>query len=150
MNTQEALTTDANTLTKLTLRSKSYWGYSEAQIEEWVEELTITKKYIEENQIFKLVLDDQLVGFYAFGTESETAVKLNYLFVEPKYIGKGYGKILIVDCIDRIRTAGYIRITLDADPNAEKFYSKNGFKVIGKLKSSIKDRYLPIMEMKLD
>jgi len=41
------------------------------------------------------------------------------------------------------------KITLDADPNAEEFYKKFNFKVAGKLKSTIKNRFLPIMEREL-
>jgi len=62
-------------------------------------------------------------------------IKLNYLFVEPDFIGKGYGKILLDDFMDRIKDSEYKRVILDADPNAEQFYSKYGFKVIGKLQS---------------
>lgn len=90
-----------------------------------------------------------LLGFYAFGFENSTDIKLNYLFVEPLYIGKGYGRVLLEDFMRRIKDSEYDRVILDADPNAEKFYSKYGFKVVGKLQSSIKDRYLPIMEYKL-
>jgi len=141
--------TDAKVLTDLTIRSKSYWNYGKKQIEKWREELTITEKYIDENQIYKLVSDDILIGFYAYQPENETDIKLNYLFVEPKFIGKGYGKILITDFLKRVQNTEFKRVILDADPNAEKFYNGIGFRVIGKLKSTIKDRFLPIMEMEI-
>jgi len=141
--------TDAKVLTDLTIRSKSYWNYGKKQIEKWREELTITEKYIDENQIYKLVSDDILIGFYAYQPENETNIKLNYLFVEPKFIGKGYGKILITNFLKRVQNTEFKRVILDADPNAEKFYSGIGFRVIGKLKSTIKDRFLPIMEMEI-
>ena len=141
--------TDAKDLTELTIRSKSHWNYGEKQIEEWREELTITENYINENQIYKLLIDNLLIGFYAYHSENKTDIKLNYLFVEPKNIGKGYGKVLMSDFLQRIENSEFERVILDADPNAEKFYSKFGFRVIGKLKSSIKDRFLPIMELKL-
>ena len=38
-------------------------------------------------------------------------------------------------------------MTLDADPNAESFYARFGFTQVGQLQSSIKDRFLPIMEL---
>lgn len=76
-------------------------------------------------------------------------MKLNFLFIEPKYIGKGYGKILMLDLISRIKSNKFESITLDADPNAGRFYKNFGFNVIGKLETSIKDRYLPIMELEI-
>lgn len=141
--------TDAKDLTELTIRSKSHWNYGKEQIEKWKDELTVTERYIEENQIYKLTVDNLLIGFYAYQPENETDIKLNFLFVEPEFIGKGYGKILMNDFLKRIRNSKYKRVILDADPNTEKFYSGLGFRIIGKLKSSIKDRFLPIMELEI-
>jgi len=149
MRIEKAINEDAMILTDLTIRSKAHWDYTKEQIEEWREELTISEKYIKDNQIYKLIVNKLVVGFYAYNAENETDVKLNYLFVEPNDIGKGYGKHLIEDFLDRVKNLGYKRVSLDADPNAEKFYSKNGFRVIGKLQSSIKDRFLPIMGIEL-
>lgn len=143
---------DAKHLTELTLRSKNYWNYGKQQIEEWKEELTISEDYIEENEIFQLVnYEDQktLFGFYAYNNLDDKNVKLNFLFLEPQFIGKGHGQKLLSDCIERVKTLGYHSITLDADPNATAFYQRNGFKVVGKLQSSIKDRFLPIMKLSL-
>ncbi len=150
MKIEKAHRIDAERITDLTIRSKNYWNYGERQIAEWKDELTITSKYIDENQVYKLSTNDELIGFYAFQTENDKILKLNFLFIEPKYIGKGYGKILMTDFLKRIRETDYEKVTLDTDPNAEKFYERVGFKVVGKLKSSIKDRFLPIMEMRIE
>ncbi len=141
---------DAKELTELTIRSKSHWGYGKEQIEAWREELTITKTYIEDNNIYKLVIADVLIGFYAYQAESEAKLKLNYLFVEPKYIGKGFGKTLMKDFLRRIENSQFESVILDADPHAEIFYAGLGFRVIGQLKSSIKNRFLPIMELNIN
>lgn len=37
------------------------------------------------------------------------------------------------------------RVILDADPNALNFYKRHGLSEVGKLKSSIKNRFLPKM-----
>lgn len=149
MKIEKTIRTDAKGLTELTIRSKSHWNYGKRQIEAWREELTITEKYIDENQMYKLLVDNLLIGFYAYQAENETDIKLNYLFVEPKYIGKGYGQLLMTDFLQRIENSEFERVILDADPNAEKFYSKFGFRIIGKLKSAIENRFLPIMELRL-
>jgi len=146
---EKARRQDAKNLTELTLRSKSYWDYGKEQIEEWREELTITENHIDANQVHKLIKDDFLIGFYSYRPENQTDIKLDYLFVEPNYIGKGYGKILMTDFLKRIENSGFKRVILDADPHAEKFYTGRGFRVIGKLESSIKNRFLPIMELKI-
>lgn len=140
---------DAQKLTELTLRSKDYWGYGAAQIESWKEELTITEAYILENEVYKLVTGNDLIGFYAFLPENNRKVKLNFLFIEPDYIGHGYGKLLLTNFLQRVMNMGYGKVTLDADPFAKSFYARNGFEVVGQLQSTIKDRFLPIMELQL-
>ena len=146
---EKAHATDAKAITELTLRSKAYWNYGETQIEAWKEELTIHPSYIQDNHVFKLEDQGQLIGFYAYLFLEKSRVKLTFLFIDPPFIGKGYGNVLIQDFFERIMPDKVERVVLDADPNAEQFYQRHGFKVIGKLASSIKDRYLPIMEKNL-
>lgn len=149
MKIKKAHRTDANKITDLTIRSKDFWNYGAEQITEWKDDLTVTSDYIDENQVFKLSVENEIIGFYAFNSQDKNTVKLNFLFVEPKFIGKGYGKILLNDFLKRMEETDYDKITLDADPNVENFYTRAGFKVVGRLQSSIKNRYLPIMEMEI-
>ncbi len=138
--------TDAEEITELTMRSKDYWGYGERQMEKWRAELTITASYINENQVVKITEGDRLVGFYAYLPQDSKNIKLNFLFVEPDFIGKGYGSILMNDFLKRVENDNFERVVLDADPNAEKFYKRFGFEVIEKFASSIDGRFLPVME----
>lgn len=149
MKITKAALADAKVLTALTLRSKSYWNYEEKQILDWKPDLTITQKYFEESEIFKLSMGKKLIAFYAYQIENQTDLKLDFLFVEPEFIGKGYGKILIGDVLKRAENLGIQKMLVDSDPNSEGFYYKHGFRVIGKLKTSIKNRFLPIMEFRL-
>jgi len=145
---EKAKNTDAHKLTELTIRSKSYWNYSKEQVKEWTPDLTITSEYIKQNQVYTLTHNNTIIGFYAFSSINESKVKLNFLFIDPKDIGIGYGKILINDFLKRLENTLFRIITLDADPNVEAFYSKYGFHTTDYLKSSIKDRFLPIMTKK--
>ncbi len=149
MNIEKAKPTDAKEITQLTMRSKAHWGYTPEQIAAWREELTITPTYIEQNEVFKLTDASKLIGFYTHKPINGHILKLNFLFVEPAYIGRGYGGVLLTDFLCRIKTSPYHKVMLDADPNAQAFYKKYGFKVVGKLQSSIKDRFLPIMEKEI-
>ena len=149
MKIEKAVRNDAKGLTELTIRSKSHWDYGEQQMEEWREELTITEKYIDDNQIYKLVIEDLLVGFYAYHPKNKTDIQLNYLFVEPEFIGKGYGEALMTDFLQRIENTEFKTVTLDADPNVEQFYSGFGFHVIGRQETAIKDRFLPVMQLEI-
>lgn len=62
---------------------------------------------------------------------------------------KGYGKMLMNDCINKTKKKKTAKIILEADPNAEKFYEGFGFLKINQIETSIKNRFLPVMELKL-
>lgn len=144
---EKAKRTEAVQMTELALLSKSHWKYEAKQIEKWRDELTLTEKDIDKKQVYKLVNGDKLIGFYAYYPENNTDIKLDYLFVAPEYIGQGFGKKLLLDFLKRIKKTTFERVILEADPNAEKFYERMGFQVIGKCKSSIKKIFLPIMAL---
>ncbi len=48
---RNAFPEEAEPLTQLTLDSKRYWGYPEAYMTIWTEELTIRPEYIEKNMV---------------------------------------------------------------------------------------------------
>lgn len=150
MTIEKARKKDARILTDLTIRSKSYWDYSAEQIMSWKAELTITTAYIDKNEVYKLSNKHNIIiGYYSYIFLNAAVIKLDNLFIDPTYIGNGFGTLLMNDFLKRIKSLQFEKVTLDADPNAEKFYHKFGFKTVGKLKSTMENRFLPIMEMKI-
>jgi len=147
MNIQKAKLEDHIHLTEITKKSKAYWGYSEKQIEKWSNNLTITADYIETNSVFNLIDETQIIGYYSYIKLENNQVELDNLFVLPEYIGKGFGTLLMKDFLERMRNEKCKRIILDSEPNAEQFYQKIGFTKIGEFETSIKNRFMPIMEM---
>ncbi len=150
MKIEKATSKDNLILTEITKKSKAFWNYSEEQMELWSELLTISKDYIEANLVFKLIVDYKIIGYYSCFKQNPNIIKLDNLFLLPKYIGKGYGNLLMHDFLNRIKESQQIhKIILYADPNAEKFYLKFGFMKVGELETSIKNRFLPVMELNL-
>jgi GNAT superfamily N-acetyltransferase len=151
MKLEKANSNDNEILTEITKKSKAYWGYSEEQLLNWSDNLTITKDYIENNHTYKALNDDKIIGYYSYIIDGEEKKKviLDNLFILPEYIGKGFGKYLINDFLNRMRIEKFEKIILDSEPNAEDFYTKIGFKKIGEFETSIKNRFMPIMEMNL-
>lgn len=139
---------DNEVLTGITIKSKAYWKYSKEQMESWLEVLTITKDYIEKNEVYKLTVDNIIIGYYSYFNEENNSVKLDNLFILPQYIGKGYGKVLMNDFLTKMKEAKVKHIILHADPNAEKFYENFNFIKKGQLETSIKNRFLPILELR--
>lgn len=149
MEIVKASAADNEILTAITKMSKAYWGFTEDVLKEWSHLLTITKDYIEKNNVYKLVHDDQIIGYYSYFPTSEHAVKLDNIFILPEFIGQGFGRILMIDFLEKVKQSKINKINLDAEPKAEEFYKLFGFKTIGQLESSIKDRFLPIMQLKI-
>lgn len=94
---------DNEILTDITKKSKAYWGYSDRQMEKWSELLTITKNYIETNNVYKLLVGNITVGYYSYINLNKDEVKLDNLFVLPNYIGSGFGTLLMNDFMNRIK-----------------------------------------------
>ena len=150
MTIKKAIPNDHKILTEITKKSKAYWGYSDEQIEIWSEFLTVSKEYIETKSVYYLIVEDQIIGYYSFFHESENIIKLDNLFVLPDFIGKGFGKILMNDFFIRLKNIDVEKVILNSEPNAEEFYTKFGFVKVGQIETSIKDRYLPIMELLIE
>jgi len=144
MNIKRARVDDHVALTNVMRKSKAIWGYSKEQMKLWEGELTITEKDILENNFFNIYHDNQIAGFYSESIQFGN-LKLENLFVHPDFVGQGYGKLLLEDFLKRSNSIQHERLILEADPNAELFYIKHNFKTIALQKTSIKDRYMPIM-----
>jgi len=138
---------DDEVLTAITKKSKAHWGYTEEQLLAWSEQLTITALYIKDNKVYKLLTDGGVVGYYSYYTCDEGTVKLDNLFVLPVFIGSGFGRLLMEDFLHRIKNTGVKKVTLESEPNAEGFYTKFEFVKTGQIETSIKDRYLPVMQL---
>ncbi|MDD7914951.1 GNAT family N-acetyltransferase [Polaribacter ponticola] len=140
---------DAKRLTKIALKSKSFWGYTNDILESWVEDLTVSERIIEEMIVYKFISDDKIIGFYILNQPELRVVELEFLFVLPVFIGKGIGNQLIQHAFQKAKDLGCNKITLLADPNAVTFYGSKGFEIIDKKESSIAGRFLPIMQKDL-
>ena len=149
MKIVKAKISDAEILTDLTLKSKSYWKYGDKQIEKWRDDLTISTKYISKSEVYNLTVMNKILAYYSYFSLDNERVKLDNMFVHPDFIGQGYGKALINDFMIRAKNSGYNRVELEADPIAEEFYKKLGFRVTGKTETSIENRFLPIMEKEI-
>lgn len=150
MEILKAEISDNELLTTITKKSKAYWGFSDDILKEWEHLLTISKSYIEKNKVYKLIHNNQIIGYYSYFFTDEQTIMLDNIFILPEFIGKGFGKVLMNDFFVKISSLNINKITLEAEPNAEIFYKKFGFETIGKLESSIKNRYLPIMELRFE
>jgi N-acetylglutamate synthase-like GNAT family acetyltransferase len=140
---------DSKILTEIALKSKAYWGYSKELLHSWTNDLTVTTDIISNTDVFKYIVDNKTVGFYILNPPKEKTIELEMLFVLPEFIGRGFGKQLLQNAVDRSLKLNVKSIIVLADPNAVPFYKLQGFYKIDKKESSISGRFLPIMQKDL-
>lgn len=140
---------DAYELTALTKLSKASWGYSEAQMELWTDQLTITPDYIQLNSLFKLMHQQSIIGYYSYLKKDQPIALLDMLFIHPEFQRRGLGKLLLQDAIQKIRESKFTTIRLESDPYAEPFYRSQGFQILSYRDTEISNRKLALMELKL-
>lgn len=69
------------------------------------------------------------------GITATRPVELSRLYSHQEYIGKGVGQNLMDACFERARRHGHDVMWLgvwEFNPRAQRFYEKNGFKIVGK------------------
>jgi GNAT superfamily N-acetyltransferase len=138
--------TDAFELSNLALKAKAYWPYDEKFISDCANDLQLSPERAGGGLIFVGEEGGAIVGFYGFGTDV-TSPEMTHLFVDPKKIGKGFGKLLWNDAKVFARSRGWKAFQILADPYAaEKFYLPMGCQRIGEVASSVRpDRKLPLL-----
>lgn len=138
---------DLKVLNTISVQSKMYWGYPEEWLQLWVDDLTVTSEYLNKNHVFKLQLNDEIIGFVALAGAGQV-FEVDHLWVLPPFIGKGYGKMLLKEVIDRVVAFG-AEVFVIADPNAESFYKSQGFVSYDVIESTPPGRFLPKMKKKV-
>ena len=99
--------------------------------------------------------DDVIIGIITINPPydadlSESVYELSGLYLDPDYIGKGFGKLMVDWVKSEISSRGYTTISLwvlDKNYRAKSFYEKCGFKPDGMCKESglgdtMEERYL--------
>jgi len=138
---------EASFLSGLAMRSKSYWPYSFNYLEKCIGVLKITPEDIRNWPVSVSELNGEAVGFFALKPVNGEN-RLDHLWIDPRFIGRGIGKSLFQEAILAGKKIGWHQLRIAADPYAEPFYTKMGAKKIGSVQSRIKpDLFLPHMEM---
>lgn len=147
LNVRAAVKSEARFLSGLAMRSKSYWPYPADYLEKCVGVLHVTEDDIQNWPVLVAELDGEIIGFFALKKVSNEN-RLDHLWIDPRYIGKGTGKVLFAKSLVAAKEIGWNQFRIAADPYAEPFYIKMGAKTIGSVQSSNKpDLFLPHMEI---
>jgi len=109
----------------------------------------ITEDFILNNPTYILKIDEKVIGFYGLLLKNDVT-SLEYLFIEPTYIGKGYGKILWNHALEECQKIGVREFTIITSPEARAFYLKLGATIYNEVDSLIsKGKKTPILIYRL-
>src|SRR4051794_38761870 len=120
-----ALPSEAAALTALALAAKRHWGYPDAWMEAWREQLTFTPEYVTAHIVRCAEEADRLVGCYALERHGDQW-RLEHLYLAPSSIGGGLGRRLFEHAVQTARSLGIAELLIESDPNAEGFYEHMG------------------------
>jgi GNAT superfamily N-acetyltransferase len=136
LNIRKAEICEASILTDISIRSEAYWGYDSTFMENFKCSYKVTEEIIKNNPTFVIEEGENIIGFYSLLMDYEET-SLEYLYIDPDNIGKGYGRLLWNHMIDICKKQGIDKITLVTSPQAKEFYTKMGAIQTGEVDSLV-------------
>ncbi len=151
-----AVIQDSQILTAISFASKGYWKYPKEYFEIWRDELTITPKYIQKNDVFVYESGNYTIGYYSVvnlekdievsGIIIKKGIWLEHMFIDPPNIGKGIGTELFNHLRERCIAKQIYEVGILADPNSKGFYERMGCVYRSEYPSTIKGRTTPYLQ----
>ncbi len=139
---------EASLLGALCVRSKAHWGYDAEFMRASWRSLQIDPAAIDEGRVFVAVAvdaADRPLGVTTCALLGED-VDLVHLFVEPRALGRGVGRVLFAAALAWVRAQGRCRLLIASDPNAVGFYRRQGAVDAGTVPSeAVPGRDLPLL-----
>ncbi|HET9879268.1 MAG TPA: GNAT family N-acetyltransferase [Candidatus Limnocylindria bacterium] len=140
---------EADALRALAHRSKAHWPYDAAFLERVAPMLMLTAADVERHEVHVLEVGGQVAGWHRVTLHADRA-ELEDLWLEPAYIGGGWGRRLFQDAAGVARAHGAPCLEWDAEPYAQPFYERMGGVEIGRTPSAAEEgRTLPRMRLTL-
>lgn len=151
---------ESNVLTSISFASKAFWGYPEEYFVQWAGELTLSERYIRDNDVFVYEDDGLVIGYYSLvengghieidGISLEQGTWLDHFFIEPDSIGRGIGSSLFAHLRQRCLLKHVSAVRILADPYSRGFYEKMGCRYQGEYPSTIARRTTPYLLLEVD
>ena len=103
-------------------------GMSQAEAETWAAKLTVAgmQRKLSQLEIWVAEVDASIAGWAAIHGD-----RLEGMYVDPTFVGKGIGSGLLELVEGRMRAKGLASISAEASANAERFYIQRGYEPVG-------------------
>jgi len=137
-------------LTEIARAAKAHWGYPREWLEEWRDELAVSADAIRDNTCYVALIGESIAGFYLLEGNGPKRT-LEHLWLEPEFIGRGFGNTLFAHALTLAADEGAREIEIVADPNAQGFYERHGAKKVGESVGEVlgERRVLPVLRLEL-
>lgn len=123
--------------------SKSYWGYSQEQLERWRSNLKFEEAYIARNTVKLIQRGEEVIGFFAIVKgDNDLPNKLDHFWLLPEVIGKGFGNQVFEQILSECKPLNIRDFYVISDPDAEGFYLRKGAVKVGEVYSEPQKRML--------
>ena len=140
---RKAESSDSIALTELAIFSEAHWGYDKEFLDQFYDLYKVSEEYIENNPVYILYSDEENIGFFGLLPSDDVAI-LEHLFISPRFIGKGFGKMIWDYMLQVCKKLEISEIEFVTSPQAKDFYLKQGASFIEEVDSLvIKNRKVP-------
>ncbi|MFE8699514.1 GNAT family N-acetyltransferase [Cytobacillus sp. FJAT-54145] len=95
---------------------------------------SLVDSYLERGHCYVCTLDDKMVGVYVLLPTRPKTIEIVNIAVDPSYQGKGIGKLLVHDAIEKGSELGFTTIEIGTGNSSLSqlgLYQKCGFRIIG-------------------
>jgi len=133
---RQADTSHCERLNRIAVNSEAFWGYDSDFMESFKALYNIREEFIRDNETYVIEENESIIGFYSILMDNKEA-SLEYFYIEPKYIGKGYGRTLWNHLVNKCRNNNINEIVLVTSPQAKDFYIKMGAVQTGEVESIV-------------
>lgn len=137
---------EADSLTALCIRSKAHWGYDADFMRSSRPSLAVSDADIASGRVLVAEREGLVLGMARVEPDGE----LGMMFVDPRAMNRGAGRVLFAAAVALARRLGARRMAILADPNAAPFYERMGARFVSLAPSdAIPGRMLPLYEYDL-
>lgn len=141
---------EADALRALAHRSKAHWPYSAEFLDRVRPLLALEPADVAADEVWVLEEDGEVAGWHRVTLRGNHA-ELEDLWLEPRWIRTGRGRLLFEHAVAVARSHGARHLDWDAEPFAEAFYLAMGGEEIGRTPSAVEQgRTLPRMRLILN
>lgn len=145
---------EAETLSHMIFRSRTYWGYTKEMMEylHGSDASCISPDDVENDPTYVAWGNEgmEILGFYSMRLDGMEG-RINHLWVMPEYVGSDIRSMLFLHACEVAETAGAKSVIVVTDPHMSGFYQEMGAELIGEKILSLPSgkRTQPILRISL-